>query len=53
MKKNRQFILWVLVEILLAFLVHWFLFERRHGFARTRSWLPKVTGADQPPTDAV
>lgn len=52
MKKNRYFILWVLVEIALAILIHWLMIEKRRGFANARAWWARATSDNAVPTRA-
>jgi hypothetical protein len=51
MKKSRNFILWVLAEIALGFLIHWLMQEKSRGFANTRAWWAKFTSDNPAPTN--
>jgi hypothetical protein len=48
MKKNRHYVLWVFVEILLAIVIHWLLVGKSRRFARARAWIARARnqGAD-------
>jgi len=52
MRRSRNFILWVLLEIALAILIHWLMLEKSRGFANTRAWWAKFTGNKAAPARA-
>ena len=51
MKRSRNFILWVLLEIALGILIHWLMQEKSRGFANTRAWWAKFTNDNPAPTN--
>ncbi len=44
MKRTRNLWLWIVLEILVAFIVHWLLKEMGRGFAGPRAWWGKFSG---------
>ena len=52
MRKSRYFILWVVLDVALAILIHWLLLEKSRGFAHTRAWRAKFTSDNGATTSA-
>jgi hypothetical protein len=52
MKRSRNIILWVLLEIALGLLIHWLMQEKSRGFANTRAWWAKLTSDTAAPARA-
>ena len=52
MKRSRNFILWVLLEIALGILIHWLMQEKGRGFAHTRAGWATLTSDKAAPRRA-
>jgi len=50
-KRARNFALWLIAEILVALIVHWFLAEKSRGFPSARTWWAKFTDQPFPASD--